>query len=146
MNDPITWDAPDHDHPARRMAQRSFRAAAAGDKQAWVALFAPDAVIEDPVGPSPFDATGDGHHGPAGIAAFWDATIAGVDSLSFHITDSFANGQASASVGTITGTLAGGATIRTEGVFVHVVGADGLMTSMRAYWEWDRAMATLHQP
>ena len=36
------------EHPARLAAQRSMDAVTRGAKQEWLALFAPDAVIEDP--------------------------------------------------------------------------------------------------
>lgn len=51
---------------------------AKGVKEDWVALFAPDGVVEDPVGPSMFDPEGKGHHGHEGIGGFWDIAIAGV--------------------------------------------------------------------
>ena len=50
-----------------------------------------------------------------------------------------------ANVGTITTYLPGGSRVDTEGVFVYRVGEDGLIRSMRAFWEVERAMATLRQ-
>ena len=47
-------------------------------KETWLALFADDAVIEDPIGPSPLDPEGRGHRGKEAIAAFWDLAIATV--------------------------------------------------------------------
>ena len=43
-------------------------AVAAGRKDDWLALFAPDAIVQDPVGPSRLDPDGRGHrgHGRAG--------------------------------------------------------------------------------
>jgi ketosteroid isomerase-like protein len=114
-----------------------------GARDEWIALFAQDAVIEDPIGPSPLDPTGEGHHGHAGIAAFWDKTISTVERFEFAIEDSFAAGDEVANVGTITAFLPGGTRIDTEGVFTYRVGADGLIKSMRAFWEVDRAMGTL---
>jgi ketosteroid isomerase-like protein len=116
-----------------------------GAKEEWVALFAEDAVVEDPVGVSLFDRTGDGHRGRAAIAAFWDMTIANVERFEFDIRDSFAAGNEVANVGTIRVFLPGGSTMDTEGVFVYRVGDDGLIRSMRAFWETERAMATLRQ-
>ena len=62
---------PDHfpPHPARDASLRSMQAVEAGDRSAWLALFAEDAVVEDPIGPSPFDPEGDGHRGREAIAA-----------------------------------------------------------------------------
>jgi hypothetical protein len=52
VTDAISWEAPDGDHPARRVSRRSMAAVAAGRKDDWLALFAPDAIVQDPVGPS----------------------------------------------------------------------------------------------
>ena len=141
-SDAITWTAADGDHPARRASQRSAATVAAGGKEDWLALFAPSAVVEDPVGPSVFDPEGAGHRGPDAIAAFWDLAIAGVRRFHFTITDSFANGDSCANVGTITTVLEDGTRVDTEGVFVYRVDEAGLITSLRAHWELDRAMAT----
>lgn len=138
----VTWTAPDADHPARLASQRSAAAVARGDRQGWLDLFAADAVVEDPVGPSMFDPEGAGHHGHDGIGAFWDLAIAGVEQFHFTITDSFAAGAECANVGTITSVLGDGSRVDAEGVFVYHVDEDGLIRSMRAFWELDRAMAT----
>ena len=142
-SDAITWTAPNGDHPARRASQLSAATVARGVKDDWLALFAPDGVVEDPVGPSVFDPEGKGHHGHEGISAFWDLAIAGVKQFHFTITDSFANGDSCANVGTITTVLHDGTRVDTEGVFVYRVDEAGLITSMRAHWEFDRAMATV---
>lgn len=138
----IRWTAPDGEHPARTASRRSMDAVVRGAKDEWLALFAADAVVEDPVGPSMFDTEGKGHHGHAGISAFWDLAIAQVSRFRFDIRDSFAAGNESANVGTITTFLAGGLRVDTEGVFVYRVDPDGLIISMRAFWEVERAMAT----
>ena len=144
--DAITWTAPDDDHPARHASQLSAAAVARGAKEDWLALFAADGVVEDPVGPSVFDPTGRGHHGHAGIAQFWDMAIAGVRTFHFTITDSFANGDSCANVGTISTILEDGTRVDTDGVFVYRVDERGLITSIRAHWEFDRAMATAVRP
>jgi steroid delta-isomerase len=141
----VSWDTEKEQPPARRAAFASMTAVTAGDKDAWLALFAPDAVVEDPVGPSMFDAEGKGHHGPEGISAFWDMTIGNVERFEFVIRDSHAAGDEVANVGTITTYLPGGYRVDTDGVFVYRVGEDGLIRSMRAYWETERAMATARQ-
>jgi hypothetical protein len=142
-SDAITWTAPDGDHPARRASQVSAATVARGVKEDWLALFDRDALVEDPVGPSVFDPGGEGHRGHEGIGRFWDLAIAGVRSFHFAITDSFANGDSCANVGTITTILEDGTRVETEGVFVYRVNESGLITSIRAHWEFDRAMATV---
>lgn len=142
----ISWDAPDGDHPARRAAQRSMAAVAAGRKDEWLSLFAPDAVVEDPVGPSMLDPGGTGHRGHDGIGRFWDENFGAVSRFHFRIRDSFANGPCCANVATITMTLGGGATMTVDCVIVYTVDGSGLITSLRAHWEPGRAMATLTTP
>jgi hypothetical protein len=69
-----------------------------------------------------------------------------VQRFHFTIEDSFANGDSCANVGTITTVLADGTRVDTEGVFVYRVDEAGLITSMRAHWEFDRAMSTVTAP
>lgn len=132
-------------HPARAAARRSMDAVTRGAKDEWLALFADDAVVEDPVGPSMFDEDGTGHHGRAAISAFWDKAIALAERFEFDIVDSFAAGDEVANVGTISAFLPGGIRIDTEGVFVYRVDGSGLIRSLRAFWETDRAMATMRR-
>ena len=141
----VTWSGPETTHPARTASRRSMDAVSRGAKEEWLALFAEDGIIEDPVGKSMFDPTGNGHRGRDKISAFWDMTIANVERFEFDIRDSFAAGNECANVGTITTFLPGGSRVDTEGVFVYRVNDDGLILSMRAFWEVERAMATLRQ-
>jgi steroid delta-isomerase len=141
----VIWTATETEHPARTASRRSMDAVTRGAKDEWLALFAPDAVVEDPIGPSPLDPTGEGHRGPAAIAAFWDRTIAQAERFEFAIDDSFAAGDEVANVGTISAYLPGGMRVDTEGVFTYRVGPDGLIRALRAFWEVDRAMATLRK-
>ena len=145
-SDAITWDAPDSDHPARRAAQMSNATVARGIKADWLALFAPDALIEDPVGPSFLDPEGRGHRGVEGISAFWDSYVGSIDRFHFHITDSFANGPCCANVTRITTTLSDGSEMTIDCVLVYTVDDRGLITSLRAHWEPDRALATITRP
>jgi ketosteroid isomerase-like protein len=115
---------------------------AAKKKDAWLALYTDDTVIEDPVGPSPFDPEGKGHRGKERIAAFWDATIAATERLDFEITKSYATECEVANVGVIIATLSGGQQMHTDGVYVYRVAPDGRIESLRAYWEFERAMGT----
>lgn len=141
-SDAISWDAPDGDHPARRASQRSYSAVSRGDLEEWLTVYAEDAVIEDPVGPSMFDPEGVGHRGHDAIRKFWAAAIEPIATFHFHITDSHANGSECANIGTITTTFHDGGQVETELVMVYRVNGDGLVASMRAHWEPERAMAT----
>jgi len=121
-------------------------AVAAGRKDEWLSLFARDAVVEDPVGPSMLDPEGKGHRGHEGIRRFWDQNFGAVSRFHFQIKDSFANGPCCANVAAITMTLTGGATMTVDCLVIYTVGDDGLITSIRAHWEPGRAMATLTAP
>ncbi|WP_040788277.1 nuclear transport factor 2 family protein [Nocardia paucivorans] len=129
------------EHPARAAGLASQAAVRARDKDAWLALFAEDAVVEDPIGPSGFDPEGKGHRGRDAIAAFWDKAIAGTESIEFLFGDSFACGSEVAFTGIIR-TVVGGHRIDAEGVFTYKVDETGKITALRAFWEVDRAMAT----
>ncbi len=72
------------EHPARTAAIASMTAVENGDRDGWLALFHPDAVVEDPIGPSMFDPEGLGHHGHEGIGKFYDTVIA-PNSCAFEI-------------------------------------------------------------
>jgi ketosteroid isomerase-like protein len=142
----ISWEAPDGDHPARRVSQRSYDLVSRKQKDEWLTLFSDDAVIEDPVGPSFFDPEGNGHHGKAGLSAFWDMAIAPVREFRFTIRDSFANGNACANVGTFSTVLEDGTRADTELIAVYRLDDAGLIRSMAAHWEMERTLATVRRP
>ena len=126
---------------ARELGIRSRAAVHAKDREAWLDLFADDALVQDPIGPSPFDPEGKGHRGKEAIAAFYDAVIAPSEAIDFEIDQSYLSGDGSevADVGVIRTTIAGGS----HQAVVHVVmtyrraeGADKI-AALRAYWEFE---------
>ena len=130
------------DHPARTAGRASQAAVRARDKDAWLALFAPEGIVEDPIGPSVFDPEGTGHRGRDAIAAFWDKAIAATEEIEFLFDDSFACGNEVAFTGTIRSHI-GGQVLDAEGVFTYRVDDDGKILALRAFWETDRAMQTM---
>ncbi|KZS63310.1 nuclear transport factor 2 family protein [Mycobacterium ostraviense] len=130
-----------HPHPAHEAGRRSREAVQARDKQAWLAVFADDAVVEDPIGPSAFDPEGKGHRGRDAIAAFWEKAVAPTTKIEFFFRDTFQCGNEEANVGHILITM-GDHQIITEGVFTYKANDDGQLVALRAYWEMDRAAAT----
>lgn len=125
---------------AQAAAQRSIDAVRAKDKAAWVGNFAEDGVIEDPVGKSPLDKTGNGHRGTAAISAFWDMCIA-TGNVDFKIRESYpVSDVACANVGSILNTM-GDMAIEAKGVFIYHVNAEGKVTNLRAYWDFNSTMA-----
>ena len=123
-------------HPARDASIASMTAVEAADPDAWVALFAEDAVVEDPVGPSAFDPEGKGHRGHDAIRAFYDNVIS-MGRVSFAIRESYAAGHEVANVGTITTAFEGGAKAHVDGVFTYRVDDEGRIIALRAIWSMD---------
>lgn len=125
--------------PAARAFARHVRAVQTRDREAFLANFAEDAVVEDPVGPSPLDPEGRGHRGHAAIGAFWDALIAPGE-VRFAIDRAIVCGDEIANIGTISNRLPDGRTLSAEGVFVYRVNAAGKLVSLKAYWDFEKAM------
>jgi steroid delta-isomerase len=122
----------------RELALRSRAAVHAGDKDSWLALFADDAYVQDPIGPSAFDPEGKGHHGKEAIGAFYDTVIASAEAISFDIQQSYMCGDEVADVGIIRTTLAGGThQAVVHGVYTYKSNGVGKLAWLRAFWEMD---------
>lgn len=67
------------EYPAKAAALNSREYVHAHDKEGWLSLFAPDAVIEDPIGISYLDPVGRGHGTPEACEIFWNSNIADTD-------------------------------------------------------------------
>ena len=123
---------------ARELARRSQAAVATKDRSAWLGLFADDAVVQDPIGPSPLDPGGAGHRGAAAIAAFYDTVIATAEQITFEIESSYLCGNEVADVGVIRTVLPGGRQVAVvRGVYTYRSNGDGKLAALRAYWEFD---------
>ena len=127
----------DDDRSARAASLRSRRYTHAADGDSWVALFAEDGVVQDPVGPSPFDESGEGHRGHVAIRAFWDTVIAqNPVQLVILLSNQSSDEREVANVIAITNTMPDGSTVSTEMVACYRVDDDGKILSLRAYWEF----------
>ena len=132
--------------PAELAFRRHVETIAAGDREAWLANFAEDAVLEDPVGPSPLDVSGQGHRGRAAIAEFWDRVI-GPCAVRFAIDRHYTCGNEIANVGTVYNRLPGSeGEVAAQGVFVYRVDAEGKIVSLKAYWDYEATMAGVPLP
>jgi len=112
----------------------------AHDKEGWLAVFADDAIVEDPIGPSHFDPEGKGHSGKEAIAKFYDMAIAPSE-LTFDFEKTYVCGNEEANVGRIV-IRAAGYEVVAEGVFTYRVNDEGKIAALRAYWELDKATAS----
>ena len=122
-------------HPAVLASENSAKYAMAGDKAAWVALFAEDAFLADPVGPSPFDPKGEGFSGKAGVEKFWDKAI-GPSTLNIKATSRIPCANVCAAHMTVTNDLGRGKSTVTEMIGIYEVNEEGLLSSLKVYWSF----------
>lgn len=129
-------------HPAYAAARRSWAGAMSRDKEAWLDVFAEDAVVEDPVGPSMYSEDGSGQRGKAMLSDFFDASIAVTSSLEFDMVDALVGGDEAVFFGTLHVGL-GENVMDTDIVINYRVDDAGKLRNLRAFWEFDRAAATV---
>jgi len=122
---------------AFELSKQSMARIEAKDRDGWLALFADDGVVEDPIGPSMFDPEGVGHRGKEAITAFYDNVIAISDSIRFHIRDTYDCGVEVANVGEIRITIGGKVGVCNV-VSTYRASPDGKLAALRAYWEQDK--------
>jgi steroid Delta-isomerase len=124
---------------AHDMGRKSMALAEAKDRDGWLALFAPDAVVQDPVGESMFDPTGAGHQGIEAITAFYDDVISTSEKVRFDMRQSSECGNECAFAGTIHITVGGGLEGSVDLVNIYRVTHDGSkIASLRSFWEFDK--------
>ncbi len=119
----------------QQISFRSAQAAEKGLKDEWLSLFDVDAIIQDPVGKSPLDPSGDGHRGIQAIEAFWDSTI-GPGDIEFTVRESYPCENECANVATVTNTLEDGRKLDTDLVIVYKINNKNKLISIKAYWEY----------
>ena len=125
---------PDSKHPARLAAWRSIDAVARGDKQAWLDNFADDAIVEDPIGKSMIDPSGEGFRGKKAIESFWDKNISDKRPM-FSLQSSICSGNECANIGTLTIQFLNGLITQIYGVYTYRVNDAGKVVALRTYWE-----------
>lgn len=135
-------DAPEH--PARLAADRSRAAVGSKNREAWLALFDDDALIEDPIGVSPIDPTGLGIRGKAAIAAFWDQNIA-PNSHQFEVHQSYAAGLEVANHMTLKFLIGTSMQAEVNGVFTYRVNDTGKIVALRGFWALAEMMKTMRE-
>lgn len=122
--------------PARTASILSMQRSMAGDAEGWLDLFAEDAVVQDPYGPSPMDPEGKGQVGKAAIAKFCAAYIK-PDTIRFEIRQTLDGNGACVNVGTIFAKGPGGKMSWNEVINVYEVNDAGKITLLRSYWDFD---------
>ena len=105
---------------------------ARNDRDAFLALWAPEGVLEDPVGTPP-------HVGSAALGAFWDTARELADRILLKPRETLIAGGEVAVVIEINAHI-GDAGLAMQAVDVMQFDDEGRLTSVRAYW--DMATAT----
>lgn len=105
------------------------------DKAGWLALFAENATVEDPVGPSAWDPEGRGRRGKAEISAFYDMFSAMQSGFDFEIREMYCCGNEVAAAVSMHITALDGTRNTTRAINVYRRSPDGLIQSLRSFWE-----------
>ncbi len=127
---------------AFEMSKKSMAMSEAKDRDGWLGLFADDAVVEDPVGPSFVDAEGKGQHGKEAITAFYDNVVSQSESLEFTIRQTIECGDEVVNIGELRITLPGNQVGIVPLANIYKVNAEGKLVSLRSFWEQDKLSFT----
>ena len=124
-------------HLAVEANKKSIKYASEGNREAWLALYADDAVVHDPVGKSPMDPTGEVHRGREAIAAFWD-TVIGPANVTIRADKRWTSGDHCCCVAQVAeNDLGNGVVTECDMLARYEVNDEGLITHMSAHWCWD---------
>ncbi|HQR03568.1 MAG: nuclear transport factor 2 family protein [Proteobacteria bacterium] len=125
------------EYPAKTAALKSREYVHGHNKAGWLGLFAEDAVIEDPIGPSYLDPAGKGHGTVAAREAFWNNNIGPARiGITIHQSYGAANECANHVTLDLQNEVEGKKNhVRIFGVFTYKVNDAGKITSLRGYWE-----------
>ena len=116
---------------ARELAESSLRLTKDRDRAGWLALFASDAFIEDPVG-------GGRHEGIEAITAFYDSTISTVESFDYEIERSYLCGSEVA-LAIRFAIVAAGVKLDMDVINIYAAAPDGAhLQSLRSWWDGTR--------
>lgn len=119
------------------LAEASLALTKAGDRDGWLALFEEDAVVQDPVGPSPTDPSGEGHRGIAAIARFRDTVIGRTEKFDYSIERAYSGGDEVALV--VNFQIRGpGFDVDMDVVNIYQRSAGGKLQSLRSFWDGSR--------
>jgi len=121
--------------PALTASQSSWRCVQAHDREGWLALMADDVVVEDPIGKSVTNPDSTGVKGKEGVATFYDTNIA-ANQLTITCEETFPSSSPNevAHILVLHSRFEGGFTSEVRGVFTYRVNDEGLINSMRGYW------------
>lgn len=117
-------------HNAKELGETSLRRTKEKDRDGWLALFAADAFVEDPVGRGR-------HEGIAAITAFYDTTISKMDGFDYEIERCYLCGDEAAVVVNFQIEIGGGR-LDMDLVNIYTATSDGRIASLRSFWDGSR--------
>jgi steroid delta-isomerase len=117
----------EHDDVIQETIRRYQSTFSADDRDGWLALFADDAVLEDPVGSAP-------HEGLEAIAAFWDDVHARTERASVRMTQGPAVCRREAAWAFELDVTVNGRRSLVEIIDHGTFTQDGRIRSIRAFW------------
>lgn len=123
----------------QQLTFQSIKNAMAKDKDAWLDLFADDAVVEDPVGKSMFEPTGEGHKGKAAIGQFFDTVIAPTN-VEMEIAKSLPRANECANYIVVTHNLPNGEVYKMDMITLYKMNDEGKLVYLRAFWDFEGLM------
>jgi steroid delta-isomerase len=130
------------DHPAMLAAHESWRCVTNKLKDEWFSLMADDVCIEDPIGVSPTNPDGTGIKGREGLEQFWTNNIVPTKSMEIVSQESYAAGNESAHVLTLTVNFENGLETKVRGIFTYRLNDAGKVSNLRGYWSIDEMEMT----
>lgn len=123
---------------AADLARASLAAVRDRDKDRWLALFEDDALVQDPVGPSPLDPEGRGRRGREEISRFYDDVISTMTAFEYDIERSYLCGDEVAMVVTFTITVGDADPFTMDLVNIYQRSPAGRLASLRSFWDGSR--------
>ena len=136
--------SPDEQTLAWVASKQSIEYATSKQKDGWLNLFSPDAQLHDPVGCSPLDLNGQGHCGHDAIARFWDSIIQPAD-LSIDVILRILSGEHACAVHQVVShTLADNQVSQVPMIVTYDVNHQGLITLLRAFWNFSAMMRSMN--
>jgi hypothetical protein len=120
-----------------QLATRAMRAVEEKRREDWLAGFADDALLEDPVGHVP------PRRGGEAIAEFWDVGIAGMEEVRFEVKRAHEAPREAVMLVDVTVRAPGGVTARYDAALHYAFDEDGAVVSLRAFWDLPDVVAQL---
>ena len=113
-------------HLAVEANKKSVKYASEGNKEAWLALYAEDALVADPV-----------------IEQFWD-TVIGPSNIQIRVEKRWISGDYCCCVAQVArNDLGDGKYADCDMLAVYEVNEEGLITRMQAHWDFDQLMTQI---